>query len=303
MRWLLALSTACIVLTGPAQAAVSVVVASGLGGTPEYAEAFASHAKDVGAGFATLTNDDAAVLVLEAPEREALLEAIERQRSVAGAGLFALVLIGHGNVDGRSWHFNLPGPDLDTEDLVAALAFGSVANELVVIATSSSGAVLETLAQPGRVVVTATKSGSEQNAVRFPEYFAEAMRSEAADIDRNEILTLGEAYRYADAEVRRWYEREKLLASEHARIEGEGAASLGIARLGALAKAADDPVVAALLAERLVLERDFETLKRSKPELSRERYYDDLEALLLKIARLQLSIDAATGWRESDAES
>ena len=286
---------------GTASAGVRALVASGLGGDADYAEAFARDAGRIGEALGSLDATPGAVTVLEAPTREALLEALDERVADSDGHTLALVLVGHGTVDPGGYRFNLPGPDLGADDLVAALGPSAAARELVVVATSASGALLDVLGQPGRALVTATKSGGELNAVRFAEHFAEAVAGTEADIDRNEILTLGEAFRHADAATRRWYEDRNLLASEHARLEGEGAGALALARLGALAAAGDDPAVAALLDERSDLEAELEALRADKGGRAAADYWAELEAVLLRIARLQLSIDAATGWSEGDA--
>ena len=298
---LLAAGLAAGAWAGPAGAGVRAVVAAGLGGTPEYDEAFRRDAATIGAALASLDPDPDAVAVLEAPTREALLEALRTRGDAAAGDALALVLVGHGTVDADGYRFNVPGPDVTAADLVGALATSGADAEIVVVATSASGALLDVLAQPGRVVATATKGGGELNAVRFAEHFADALEGGDADVDRNEILTLGEAFRHADAATRRWYEERNLLAPEHARLAGEGADALALARLGSLAAAGDDPVVAALLDERSTLEAEFAALRADKDELAAADYWDALEALLLRIARLQVSIDEATGWSEGDA--
>ena len=216
---------------------------------------------------------------------------------------FALVLTGHGNADKQGWRFNVAGPDLTSDDLIAALNAVPVQQQLVVLAASASGAALDSLSQLGRVLVTATKSGGEINAVRFPGFLAQAMQSEVADYDRNEILTVAEAYRFAEARTREYYEQQKLLASEHPRLRGDEADNIAIALLGSLQDANDDPVVASLLDERLTLEQRFKALRVRKPDMPVDEYYDELETLLLSIARLQQSIDEATGWSETDGNS
>ena len=285
-----------------AQADVSAVVVSGIGGVPEYSEAFDEQARVIGEALATLSRDTASVTVLNAPDRDTFLDAVAQAAS-SETDLFALVLIGHGSNDARSFRFNLPGPDPVTEDLVAALTTVKAQRQLVVVATSASGAVLDALAQPGRVVVTATRSGAEVNLVRFPRFFAEALEDTRADLDRNEILTLAEAWRYTTSAVREYYESESLLASEHPELRGDDSNLISLARLGSLAESTDNPVVLELLDQRLELEGEFAALKSRRDSLARADYYIELETLLLKIARLQITIDEETGWSDSDAES
>ena len=288
---------------GAARADTAGVVVGGLGGEAGYAASFAEDAATVAEALRSLGPDpDAIELLAAGADRETVLAAIERL-GAREADTFALVLIGHGTAAGKRWAFNLPGPDLGGEALVAALATVRAPRQLIVLGASASGALLETLAQPGRVVVTATKSGGEINAVRFPGFFADALGSEVADLDRNEILTVAEAFRFADARTREHYEEAKLLAPEHARIDGDEAVSMAVARLGSLRLAGDDPEVAALLGTRLSLERDYHALRAGKDDMASADYYAELETLMLALARLQQAIDRVSGWSGDDAES
>lgn len=305
------LLTACLlVMTQPAIAKTYAVVVAGLGGDAEFSESFEASSQQFATSLRTLEKDPSLIITLdESATRESILAAIEQQvkRMSDDEGsadqAFVLILTGHGNADRQGWRFNVKGPDLTTDDLVAALNAVPVQRQLVVLAASASGAALDTLGQLGRVLVTATKSGGEINAVRFPGFLAEAMQSEIADYDRNEILTVAEAFRFAESRTREYYEQQKLLASEHSRLRGEEADSIAIALLGSLQDASDDPVVAQLLDERLTLEQRFKALRASKEQMPVDEYYDELETLLLSIARMQQSIDEATGWSENDSDS
>lgn len=304
------LLAALLLMTQPAFAKTYAVVVAGLGGDAEYSKSFDESTQQFANGLRTLENDPSLTITLdESATRESILAAIEQQvsRMTADAGSaeqsFALILTGHGNADKQGWRFNVKGPDLTTDDLIAALNTVPAQQQLVVLAASASGATLDTLSQLGRVLVTATKSGGEINAVRFPGFLAEAIQSEVADYDRNEILTVAEAYRFAESRTRDYYEQQNLLASEHPRLRGEEADNMAVALLGSLQDASDDPVVASLLDERLTLEQRFKALRVRKPDMPVDEYYDELETLLLSIARLQQSIDEATGWSESDGNS
>jgi len=277
------------------------VIVTGIGGNVEYENAFELHGQSILEGLQTLNSDENAFTLLTGPQasRDAVLSAIETQ-SAKNSTAFILVLLGHGTVDGKHWRFNIPGDDLSDEDLIAAMATVNSSDQLLVAATSASGALLETLSQPGRVVVTATKSAGELNVSRFGEFFAQALGSDVADIDRNEILTVGEAWRYANEQVVNYYEEQKLLASEHARIKTNGQADLAVARLGALRLALDNPEVAALLEQRLSLEKQFNTLREKKSSMPHAAFYQQLEPILLDIATLQQQIDAATGWEPTN---
>lgn len=301
MLSVLCLAVCALLAHTVALAKTTGLVVTGIGGNEEYTEQFQEQGQIVVDALRSVsdTNDDVVLLQAGSATRDAILEHIDNLASLQGETFF-LILLGHGTVDAESWRFNLPGRDLTTDDLVAALTNIEAANQLVLLATSASGAVLDILSQPGRYVVTATKSAGEINAVRFPEYLAKAMESGVADTDRNEILTLAEVYRYTNEKTQAYYEEQKLLASEHARITGDNPERLAMARLGSLKTASDDPIVAKLLDKRLLLEDEFLALKASKPDMETAAFYEALEPLLVSIARLQLEIDAATGWVESN---
>jgi len=286
---------------GLLKAATVGLIVQGLGGNPDYEKSFTESVDKIAAGFSSLSSNESDVMVLRGVDanRPAILQAIEEQ-GAKPADQFFLVLLGHGSYDKDLFRFNIGGPDVTTDDLVGALAGGSTNRQLIMISSSASGALLDVLRQPNRILVTATKSGGEINAVNFSEFFAQAVEGGRADTDRNEILTIAEAFRLANEKTQDHYRERKLLASEHARLRGDEAAQFSIARLGALAVSKGDAKVEALLEIRLDLETQFHTLKRNKSSMATETYYAELESLLLAIARLQQRIDDATGWSESD---
>jgi len=285
------------------------VVVSGLGGQQEYSDSFSDTASAVYESLQTLDVETDRIISLdETATRDDILEALsttaEKMRQDSSPlSVFSLFLVGHGNADSNNWRFNIKGPDLTTTDIVGALNEFPSTSQLLVLAASSSGAALSTLSQPQRVVVSATKSGGESNAVRFPGFLAEALRSDQADFDKNEILTISEVYRYAQSRTVDYYEQQKLLVSEHSRIRSDEKADIPVALLGSLRFASDDPAVAGMLSQRLELEEQFKRLKETKSTRASAEYYADLEQLLIKIARLQQSIDGATGWSDNDADS
>ena len=282
-----------------AQAASVSIVVGGLGGNDEYAERFVAESEVLHEALLTVASrpSDARLLNGHSVTREAILDAIA-ELGTRPADDFVLVLLGHGSADATTWRFNIPGPDITTEDLVSALSAVTIPRQVIIAAASASGALLEVLPEPQRVVVTATKSGGEINAVRFPTYLAEALRDGSADLDRNEVLTLAELYRFATARTAEYYEEQKLLASEHSRLLGEFADQVAISRLGALREAGDDPAVAALLERRRELEQLFHTVRARRNSLDTVEYFDELKEVLLDIAQLQREIDRATGWSE-----
>jgi predicted lipoprotein len=202
-----------------------------------------------------------------------------------------VILIGHGSYDGEDYRFNLPGPDITGREIVAFLDSLPASQMLVVNATSSSGAVIESWKRPNRVVITATKSGTERNATRFAEYWVQALTTSEADRDKNEIVTAAEAYDYASRKVADTFKSDASLATEHSRIDGKIADRLVVARLGNAAMLPADAALDAMMKEQLTIEQQIDRLKARKESLDREQYYNELEQVLLSLARLDKRID------------
>lgn len=291
------------VWSSAATAAVRAVVVSGIGGTTEFAAAFTKQADDIAQALRTITrtNDDVQLLQGADATREAVLNAIDKvaEDALQSKGTadeistFVLVLVGHGNVNREGYQYNVPGPDVSVTDLIGALAGLPMREQLVVASTSASGALLSPLKQDGRTLITATKSGGELNAVRFSEYFAQALATDVADVDRNELLTVREAFTFANTATQQYFEDQKLLASEHARLTGADSNIFTLATLGALKEARNNPVVANLLTQRSALEADFYALRARKAQFNETDYYQQLEGVLIQIAQLQGQIDQA----------
>lgn len=267
-------------------AADRALFVAGLGGEPDYEQRFQSLARE----GARLAGGEA--LLGPQANKQALRDSIARAASELGEdGAFTLVLIGHGTYDGLSYKFNLPGPDVTAEELRAWLD-PVKARQIVVLATSASGAALKELAHPRRAVFAATRSGMEKNAVTFPRYFVEALRDPAADSDKNEAVSALEAFRYAAQKTAAFFETQKRIATEHAAMEDPAAIGrAALVRFGAAQQALQNPARRALLAHREKIEIEIEKLKREKAAMPPDDYKKRLQALLVALANIQEEIE------------
>jgi len=235
-------------------------------------------------------------------DKESLLKLIDQQidfllaeKEAGRTHRFILALFGHGSFDGENYKFNIKGPDITAQQLADTLERLDGIQQILMIATSASGAALPILEAPERVVITATKSGAESNAVQFPKFWTAALEGELSDSDHDELLTVGEAFGFAQEGVETFYENNQQLATEHARISGDATDAI-LSRLGSLRGTDNDEEINRMLAERMTLEQDFLAVKLTRGEIPQSRYLDDLEEVLLKIARLQKRMDELTGW-------
>lgn len=226
-----------------------------------------------------------------------------------GAGELWFVLLGHGTFDNKEARFNLRGPDLSAGDL-AELIKPFKRPVAIVNCASGSGPWLNKLSAPGRVVITATRSGNEVNFARFGAHFSEALGNPEADLDKDGQTSLLEAYLLAASRVAEFYETEARLATEHALLDDNGD-GLGtppdwFRGVRAAKKAKEGASADGLRAHQFVLVRSEQErrlpvvvrtkrdelelrigkLRDQKTELGEEEYYALLEPLLVELARV-----------------
>jgi len=229
-----------------------------------------------------------------------------RQRMTKDDLLFVL-LIGHGtSANGEDAKFNLVGPDLSASEWSDLLK--PLPGRLVFVDTSgASFPFMQKLAGRSRVVLTATDSAAQQFETVFPEFFVKAFDDPAADLDKNGRVSLWEAFSYASAGVRQWFDQHGQLPTERPLLDDDGD---GIGREaqnpgsdGALARAVylePDAVSAgdgaatltALQKAKADLERQIDELKARKSMMASDAYEAELERLLLELARVSQQIRA-----------
>jgi hypothetical protein len=202
-----------------------------------------------------------------------------------------ILLIGHGSFNGTQAAFNLPGPDLTVDEWTRLLGRLPSQRVAFVNTSSSSGAFLPAIAAPGRVIVTATKTGGERNETLFPEYFVAAFADPAADSDRNGHVSIAEAFEYAKTKVADAFKQKGNLLTEHAVMDdgGEGRLAatifLGTGRTeNALAVDLSDPAIKKLADERDALDQQIAALRLKKSAMDEAQYDAQLERLLTELA-------------------
>lgn len=312
----------CLLCCGLAHAGAddraTVVVVVGAPGTPEYgsefrqwADLWRAAADRAGAEFVRIGLDDPEP---PADDRDRLREALAAQASGRGEPLW-LVLIGHGTFDGRAAKFNLRGPDVTDLELAGWLE--PVARPVAVInCASSSGPFLNRLSGKDRVVVTATRSGFEQNFARFGQYLAGAIDDPTADLDKDGQVSLLEAYLTAGGRVAEHYKTRSQLASEHALLDdngdGLGTPADWFRGVRATRRAKDGASADGIRAHQLHLipsererrippevrrrrdevERAIAALRDQKATLAEDAYYGQLEPLMVELARIYRDLPA-----------
>lgn len=148
-----------------------VIVVVGAPGEDEYATVFA---QQVEAWNKVCAQAGAKPIVIGAEvndatsDRDRVKLALEAETKT-GADELWIVLVGHGTFNGKEAKFNLRGLDLAATDLAEWLK--PFQRPLAIIDTASASApFLSKLAGKGRVVVSSTRSGNEQNYARFGKF-------------------------------------------------------------------------------------------------------------------------------------
>jgi hypothetical protein len=313
-----------LALTNPATAQQShLLVITGSGGEAKYSQQFHEWAtKLVTAATGKHGVAQANVVYLsEKPElgggnagkstREEVEKAFGELATRSAPGdVVLIVLIGHGSAESGEARFNLPGPDLGAKDYERLLGKLPARKIGFVNAASASGAFVAPLSAAGRVLVTATRSGMERNETVFARFFVEAYAGDGADADKDNKVSLLEAFTYAAREVERWYGEQTRLLTEHAQLDddgdgkgtvkpdgrtGDGVVARSFILAGIPAVVASNPALKALYDERKQLEEKVALLRSMKASMEPPVYERELEKLLVELAEKNQQIKQLEG--------
>jgi hypothetical protein len=305
-----ALAPSVAVLAQAPESARTMVVVTGAPGTDKFGESFGQWAgrwesAATAAGFTVQRIEPSPD---DQVSRERLHSAV-LEIVADNPGEAWIVLIGHGTFDGNTARFNLAGPDVSAAEMASWL---KPRTQLTVIVNcaASSAPFAAALAGEQRVIVTATRSGFESGFARFGEYLSEALTDPTLDLDKDDQVSLLEMFVAAASRTATFYETEGRLATEHAMIEdngdGLGTPADWFRGTRVVVRPQEDQAVDGMLANRVFLapgeaeqqlsaaqrverdrlEAEIEALRQRKPELGDNEYYEQLEAILLRLARL-----------------
>lgn len=289
------------------------LVISGATGGQEYAAQYLAWTDTLKRVFTERFKLDAANVVVlaegddpaTASTAENVRKAIARvQQQISRGDVLVIVLIGHGTFDGVDAKFNLVGRDLESAEWAALLrpVPGSV---VVVNTTAGSFPFIERLAGPNRIVIAATDSVAQRFDTIFPEYFVKAFEDDEADLDKNQRISIWEAFAFASGGVRRHYQRRGQLSTERALIDDNGD---GIGR--ALAEDGQDGTASSrtylesappgapetdedllkLLQRKSLLEAELEELRIRKSFLPAADYAKEFERVITEYAKVSRDI-------------
>ncbi len=312
MRIFLRAIACALVLGGACQAAERprVVLVVGAPGTDEYEKMFAEWGERIVAACETGGAEIVAIggeTASETPDRQKLQDGLVE---MVDAQQLWLILIGHGTFDGKTARFNLRGPDISAAELAEWLA-AVPCPVAIVNCSSASGPFIDQLTGARRIVVTATRSGFEHNFSRFGDFFSRSLTELEADLDKDDQVSLLEAFLFASRRVEEFYADENRLATEHALLDdngdGQGTSAdwfQGVRvvkqtkdaqqspdgtfahQLHLVLSAQERQLTPDALARRNELEQQLLALGLRKAGMPADEYYQAVEAIALELARI-----------------
>ena len=310
-----------------AQEQTHALIVVGLGGNADYRDRFHNQAVALREAFTSKHGmptehvtylgerpESAPEIVTDKSTRDNVLSYLSTIAQQMGpSDRLLVILIGHGTSDQAEARFNITGPDLAPSDLQMALT-GFPTQTLALVHTgSASGGFLEPLSGPNRIIITATRTQRERNATEFAQFFVEAITGESADLDKDERVSLLEAYQYAREEVIRFYEDENEILTEHAVLDdngdGTGSEEVGLNepdgslaagfQLGGISVTEEainqDPELARLYEERRQIQARITELRVLRDAMQEEAYMAAMEELLVELALKNREIRAKEG--------
>lgn len=321
--WCLLTQLACAQQPITAADRSELLLIVGAAGKDEYAAAFGlwadrwrQAAEQAGALVTVIGRAESTPDSDSTPDRDAVLAAVARSAGVKTTAPLWLVFIGHGTFDQRDARLNLRGPDLSAGELAEACR--PLQRPLAaVICGSCSAPFLNALSGPDRCIITATKDGNQLQYSRFGEYMSAAIAGLEGDIDRDGQTSLLEAWLFASRRTADFYKTEGRLATEHSLLDDNGDQQ-GVrseifnglkpnaqikadkpidgrraAELCLVLSPQERQLTAAQRQERDQLETELNQLKLQKEQLSESDYLQQLETILLKLARLYQAAEQA----------
>lgn len=282
----------------PLNAQTQLVIVSGIGGDPRYTRQFGelsasladaasrrARVPDTSIVWLGDTSSRANRWFRGASTRENVERTLAGIAARPGDDALFLVLIGHGSGEGSETRISLPGPDLTAADFARMLDRFGKRRVAFLNLTSGSGDMLPVVASASRVVITATKSSFQRNESQFARYLVDAFAKDGADTDKDARISLLEAFRYAEAETKRYYETDNKLSTETSQIADAGQLASRFFLTGGNGGAVASGRLASLYNERTALDERIQSLKNRKSSMTADAYDAELEVILLELAR------------------
>jgi len=228
-----------------------------------------------------------------------------------------IFLIGHGTYDGKFAKFNLHGPDVSATELESWLKPHEDRPVLIINTASSSAPFLTKLSGENRIILTATRTGSEYNSTQLANFLSQNINNPESDLDQDGQTSLLEAWLFSNRELSDHYKKDGRIQTEHSLLDDNADAKGTQPKdfTGILPKQKPDEkktpdgfrahqfhlkpsdfeksLTPEQRKQRDDLELQIHKLRRQKSKFPEEEYYEKLEQLLRELGKIYLSAESS----------
>lgn len=143
-----------------------------------------------------------------------LKEQIDKFASAVNtADRFIFYYMGQANIVSDTLRLNLPGPDITHKQLAEWINGIKASSMLIVLDCPGAGLAVKAVTGQGRIILGAC-TADQHYSTQFSEYFVPALVDERSDTDKDDRISLLEAFTSASRSVDDFYRRQALLTTE-----------------------------------------------------------------------------------------
>jgi len=128
---------------------------------------------------------------------------------------------GQANVVAARLRFNLPGEDIEAEQLAEWIKKVRAGDVLIVLDCPGAGLAVEALTGPGRVILCAARA-DQVYSTRFGEFFVPALSKKQCDTNEDGLVSVLEAFTWTCRQLDRLYSGQNLVETEIPLLEDDG---------------------------------------------------------------------------------
>ena len=232
--WIGSIVVSVMALSSGAFATDQVLLVGGLGGEPQYTQAFTSALTQIREELVQGGYDSKCIrTVMETPAgtkgstEESTLVNLTKEferlsKELTPADTFLLVMIGHGLSDYQEPRFNLPGPDLTAHVLRGFLDALPATDQRGILIFSCSGHFSEIMSAPTRTLLASTDGPRQIYAPVSAPYLIKALAKKTADGNADGKVSFTELFDFMSSEVKGHFQAAGSLATETPSLEDNG---------------------------------------------------------------------------------
>ena len=146
----------------------------------------------------------------------------ELAQNVQPTDRFLLFMIGHATKKDRGLRFNLPGRDVSDVEYADFINQIPAKQMILIFGIPYSARMVSLVSKEGRAIITSCSPREGYMRSGFGNIFVDAFSDGAADTDGDGVISLLEGFLYTQGRVKKWYEDDGSVQSEHPHLDDNG---------------------------------------------------------------------------------